>query len=486
MDDLVALRACDAVQGMRHADGKRRALDRVSRLLRLWPLPARGTKVIRWPGLAAGCTAASALEEVRARLTGKGRRLWHWVKRRTRVVLPQCRTYASQWNHIRCSRASGMLALLATGEAEHPPRPEAQTGMVRMKRYWKLQVAVSPAQALRQGRGEVNKWARKCFGASFRCPGRPRADPRGRSHAAAGAAPSHHGPGPSDELADHRSHLTSPADGEVLVQECKDKPAAWRMPAQVYLHWVAHLPVADGIHWRRVGSSVHEVSALYHHLHRELLPLRFAYMASAHRWAGFGLNYMYINLKAKCFTHLEGRTCEKPGHSCLHKVVSWCSHPAVDYYRWLARGAQTLVAAWGKGHDVSSLKTAATELRSKVAVLSGPAADGQPGREGQAPGAACCARCGAHMPCPAVVVADAAQMYEEVPPSRVRSGLRSLFAWTAGRGYTGVAVCKRTAWPSFLVRQRWRHPPGTVLFTWDELGQGLRRPGPCPERCLSW
>ena len=79
---------------------------------------------------------------------------------------------------------------------------------------------------------------------------------------------------------------------------------------------------------------------------------------------------MYMNLKAKCFTHLEGRTCQKPGHSCLRKVVSWCSHPAVDYYRWLARGVQTLVAAWGKGHDVTSLKTAAAELRDKVAALT--------------------------------------------------------------------------------------------------------------------
>ena len=39
--------------------------------------------------------------------------------------------------------------------------------------------------------------------------------------------------------------------------------------------------------------------------------------------------------------------------------------------------------------------------------------------------------------------------------------------------YTGVAVSKRTAGPSFLVRQRWRHPPGIVLFTWDEFSQGL-------------
>ena len=35
---------------MRRADSKRKELDRVSRLLRLWRLLARGAKVIRWPG----------------------------------------------------------------------------------------------------------------------------------------------------------------------------------------------------------------------------------------------------------------------------------------------------------------------------------------------------------------------------------------------------------------------------------------------------
>ena len=86
-----------------------------------------------------------------------------------------------------------------------------------------------------------------------------------------------------------------------------------------------------------------------------------------------------------------------------------------------------------------------------------------------------CARCRAHMPCPAVVVADAAQMYEEVPPagSGAACDPSSLGPRTvATRGWP-VAVCKRTAGSSFRVKQRWRHPPGTVLFTWDELSQGL-------------
>ena len=135
------------------------------------------------------------------------------------MVLPRCRTYAQHWNHIRCSRASGMLGFLATGAAGQPPPPEAQSGMERVKRYWRLQVAVSPAQALRQGRGEVNAWARKCFGASFRSPGRLRAEPRGEPRGAARQEPSRHGPDPGDELAEYISHLTSPADGEVLVQE---------------------------------------------------------------------------------------------------------------------------------------------------------------------------------------------------------------------------------------------------------------------------
>ena len=124
-------------------------------------------------------------------------------------------------------------------------------------------------------------------------------------------------------------------------------------------------------------------------------------------------------------------------------------------------------------------------VRSKVAALSGPAVDGLPGGDGQATGAVFCARCNAHMPCPALVVADAAQVYEEVLPSRVRSGLRSFITLATDRGYTGVAVCKRAAGLSFLVKQRWRHPPGTILFIWDELrpGPGL---GPCPECCLGW
>ena len=519
-DDLVALRACDAVQGMRHADSKRRALDRVSRLLRLWRLPARGTKVIRWPGRAAGCTAASALEDVKARLTRRGLRLWRWVRGRTRVVLPKTQSHASHWNHIRTSKASDMLTLLASGVAAQPPCAESQVSMVRAKRYWRLPVEVTPAQARRQGEGEVRAWAQKCFGASYRCPGRAsagrregpserredgsadgrsqvrawggpdgahKAGPAIRSHGAHGVVASHplsmrealgsipaaYAPSDFDELAEYRAHLTKPAEGEVLVQEDKDKSAAWRLPAQLYLHWVAHLLVADAVHWRQADCSVQEVSALYHHLHRGGLPRRFAYMASARRWADFGLNYMYMNLKAKCFAHEQGRTCQKPGHSCLRKVVSWCSHPAVDYYRWLARGAQTLVAAWGRGHDVSSLKTAAAELRAKVALLDGPAFSGGGEACGQAPDTVRCARCKACMTGPAVVVADAAQMYEEVPPSRVRSGLLSLIDWATGRGYAGVAVSKRTAGPSFLVRQRWRHPPGTVLFTWDELSRGL-------------
>ena len=98
---------------------------------------------------------------------------------------------------------------------------------------------------------------------------------------ALGSIPSASMPGPADELAEYKAHLTKPAEGEVLVQESKDKSVAWRMPAQVYLHWVAHLLVADVVHWRRVDYSVREVSALYHHLHREVLPRRFAYMASA-------------------------------------------------------------------------------------------------------------------------------------------------------------------------------------------------------------
>ena len=68
-----------------------------------------------------------------------------------------------------------MLALLATGAAERPPLPEAQAGMLRVRRYWRLRLAITPAQALRQGRGEISTWATRCSGTSFRAPGRSQA-----------------------------------------------------------------------------------------------------------------------------------------------------------------------------------------------------------------------------------------------------------------------------------------------------------------------
>ena len=201
-DDLVALRACDAVQGMRHTDGKRRALDRVSKLLRLGRLPAKGTKVIRWPGKAAGCTAASTLEDVKAHLTQRGRRLWSWVKGRTRVVLPRlpdlllpCTgTTSGPLRRQTCSPCSPQVS-------RRSPLAPRLTSTIMVKRYWKLPVAVAPAQALRQGRGQARAWAQKCFGASFRGPGPAGACHRGGPAKPDGAGPFLDGPRPCDELA---------------------------------------------------------------------------------------------------------------------------------------------------------------------------------------------------------------------------------------------------------------------------------------------
>ena len=90
------------------------------------------------------------------------------MRGRTPVVPSRCPAYSSHWNHIRISKASDMPALLATVDAARTLGAETQASMVRVKRYWGLPVAVTPAQALRQGRGEVRVWARKCCGAAFR------------------------------------------------------------------------------------------------------------------------------------------------------------------------------------------------------------------------------------------------------------------------------------------------------------------------------
>ena len=142
-----------------------------------------------------------------------------------------------------------MLTLLASGVAAQPPCAESQASMLRAKRYWRLPVEVTPAQARRQGEGEVRAWAQKCFGASYRSPSRVTAGRREGPSERDEDGPADDGTRPGDEIAEYRTHLTRPSEGEVLAQEDKDKSAAWRLPAQLYLHWVAHLLVADTVHW---------------------------------------------------------------------------------------------------------------------------------------------------------------------------------------------------------------------------------------------
>ena len=452
-DDLVALRACDAAQALRPADGKRRALERVSRVLRLWGLPGRGMKVIPWPGASTGVGAKGPLRNVKNSLSARGLRLWSWVKARTRVVLPKRASYADRWNHIRTVRLSRMQDLLDSGVATEPPPAHAQAAMRRVKRYWKLPVQIRRSEALREGARHLQNWAWKNFGREYR-PARGDLCGLGR-----GALQDPPAQAPVQELDLYAGALFQPRAGEVLVQEDKDKVAAWCLQADTYLHWVAHLLLADPGHWERVSYPLQEVRDTYYTLHRTVLPARFRYMNSRDRWAKFRLNYMYMNLKAKCFREGQGRTCAKPGHSCLRKVVSWCSHPAVDYYRLVARGIQTLAVTWGRSFEVRSLKTAAADLRKRAAEL-------------EAPDAPFCARCGCHMPGPAVVVADAAQMYEEVPPSRVLAGLDDLVAWATLAGYHGVVVSRHSKGQCHLARQCWKHPPGTDVFTWPELRAG--------------
>ena len=327
--------------------------------------------------------------------------------------------------------------------------------MVRVKRYWKLPVLDTPGHELLRGESEVQVWARRNFGREYRPRGMA-CQARGR-----GEAPPSFWQDCSAEREAYARALPAAQPGQVLVQEDKDKCAAWRLPESLYLRWMAVLLVADPVHWTHVDCTVGEVRKAFRLLHWGLMPTRLRYMALPSRWARFGLNYMYMNLKAKCFSDGVGRVCAKPGHSCLRKVVSWRSHPAVDYYRWLARAVQTLVKSWGRAYEVTSLKTAAAELRRKVALLEGTEDD-------------LCERCGACMPTPSVLVADAAQMYEEVPPTRVVQGLSSLVDWASSQGYTGVVVSKRRGGASHLARQGWRHPPGTEAFSWDELVTGIR------------
>ena len=168
------------------------------------------------------------------------------------------------------------------------------------------------------------------------------------------------------------------------------------------------------------------------------------------------LPYLYVTPKGKCFP--DGRrVCEKPGHSCARKIVSYCKWPRRRHWRFVGRAVDFCVKNFTTGWECWSLSKAPDYLRSRLERIRRNDLD-------------ICLDCGDPICGLQGVVGDAGQFFEEVDPLRAISCLSTILAavvQTTGQEYITVGVRPRVL--AYLGGHPSNARTDTVTFHWNEV-----------------
>ncbi|CAE7300227.1 unnamed protein product [Symbiodinium sp. CCMP2456] len=191
--------------------------------------------------------------------------------------------------------------------------------------------------------------------------------------------------------------------GHVVCPDDKVRQFRWVMPYTAYFLLIAWF-VSVSQTWTTSSMSTDEANSWCRAMLLALVPpLLHARMGITRR--GWFLPYMYGTVKAKCFgsgPDAGKHVCNKPGHSCLRRIVSYATWKARRSWRAAGRALSFIAQSVLLTDEVPSLKQARPFMAEGLERL-------QPCREVHV-----CDRC--HGPCEGLqgIVADAGQFFEAV------------------------------------------------------------------------
>ena len=226
-----------------------------------------------------------------------------------------------------------------------------------------------------------------------------------------------------------------PSAGRIWAPDDKARTMAWDVSEQDYLLAGFKQMARDTTHWKMVPDSPESVAELYEGLHSLVGRKERVHLSRKKGWTGSIVPYTYCTIKSKCHDQSvmrRGRTCEKPGHSCMRKIISWWHHPARPQLRAAGRAAAAWIECLHMSWECASMKTSCSDLRRlwlRACRMAG--------------GGCCrshCRLCGKVLHSPTVYTADAAQFYEEVRGSDILETLQHLLQYSEQRGIHSVML----------------------------------------------
>ena len=226
-----------------------------------------------------------------------------------------------------------------------------------------------------------------------------------------------------------------PSVGRIWAPDDKARTMAWDVSEQDYLMAGLEQMAPDTTHWKMVPDSPESVAELYEGLHSLVGRKERVHLSRKKGWTGSIVPYTYCTIKSKCHDQSamrRGRTCQKPGHSCMRKIISWWHHPARPQLRAAGRAAAAWIECLRMSWECASMKTSCSDLRRLWCRACRTAGDD------------CCRShcrlCEKVLHSPTVYTADAAQFYEEVRGSDILDTLQLLLQYSEQRGIRSVML----------------------------------------------
>lgn len=439
-----------------------RACQTMSRHLRFLGLaPLRGI-IVPWPDCLPSQAFREIVQQMQRDTKKNGNVAGFWFCSLLKPIREKRTTFADSWRFIAVAKSFGNTYLATCPLSKLRPTSQNCAAMRRVKLHWRVPLLPHAAEIRKQTMRTLAWIARRA-----QCPTAFWAKPRLSSIIDAHCHATQYHLHLHDFYA---NTLGATSAAEVQVQEDKDKNACWIMPIHVYEKWCFWLFRQDVTHWSVAHHDLQSICTAYRDLHQQLLPPHLKHYASARKWRNFCLPYAYCTIKAKCFADDGQHICPKHLHSCFRRIISWRSHPAKHVYRNAGRAIMGIITALQVGFETANLFTAIPDFRSACSNLKSHSIGSM------------CAHCRNAMQGLSLCVCDAAQMYEELPPDKVRTAVAFLIERIKALhpGSSGIAVAKQKKLRTWVAKGEFRNRGRCTVWTWDDiqcvLDLALRQP----------
>ena len=184
---------------------------------------------------------------------------------------------------------------------------------------------------------------------------------------------------------------------EVVIPDDKAKKSGWIMPRWAYIQLLCTFCMLAHT-WTLLTVDVEAANAA---LCRKLLEIL---GDDLFKRVGLSMQfllvpYVYGTMKSKCW-NAGVKICQKSGHSCIRKIVSYFAWPKKHVWRSAHRALETIAKHFGDTRDTWSLADASERLRQGMHSLTSSSGT--------------CYRCGHEFSGCAGLVADAGQCFEMI------------------------------------------------------------------------